>query len=317
MVSEKPKTLEDIWRDQEAFNRQIVNYDLLVDDPSKEEWLRRYWIALVDEGSELIRKTNFKVHRLRRQPLNRAALNEELIDMFKYWLSMAQVLGMTSDEFLEEYHRKSEVVRDKWRRELLRLRTETKVAVFDIDGVLNDWPVAWLAYVNEQLKVSWAWEAMTSWYISDCFPLSRNTEEELKAQFRENGYLSRVPPKENAGPILRMLWQAGYKIAIITGRPYNVTMHYDIISWFKQHDLPYDLIMWGEDKADVIYAEISPAEPAFVVEDKPSTVQKLKSRRYTTYVMDWPYNRQVPEEPGVVERITKLTDIAKKLSERL
>src|SRR5438445_9719325 len=142
----EPTSLEEVWQEQEDFNRNFVRYELLADDLSKSEWLWKYWRALIDEAGELIRKTPFKIHRLRRKPLDYPALYEELIDIQKYLLSMMQVLGMTPEIFYREYHRKSEVVRDKWERELLKLKRETKVAVFDIDGVLNQSQKVWLNF---------------------------------------------------------------------------------------------------------------------------------------------------------------------------
>lgn len=312
MTQRAPRTLEDIWADQEDFNRNFVRYEMLVDDQAKEIWIHRYLAALHDEADELIRKTNFKVHRLRRKPLNMPSIHEELVDIFKYWLSIAQVCGMDVSTFLDEYHRKSEVVRDKWNRELLRLQNETKVAVFDIDGVLSTYPHDFLGYVNKKLGTEYKVPSMTSYYISECFPISRVVEEDLKAQFLADGHMRELGSMADAPTVAQKLRRAGYVIAVTTGRPYSHHMHYDTATWLKSRDIPYDIIIWGEDKADIIHEELSPAAPAFIVEDKPSTIEKLKSRTYPVYVMAWPYNSRVAEVPGQIERISSLTEILSK-----
>lgn len=308
-VSESPpRTLEEVWADQIAFNREVgFREELIADEPAREEWLFRYWRALLDEAGEFIRKCNFKIHRLRRKPLNYPGLYEELIDMQKYLFSLMIACGMTPETFFHEYHRKSEVVRDKWRRELVKLKEDTLIAVFDIDGVLSDYPGAWVKYLNAKLNGSWSYDQLTSYYASECLPIDRNTEERLKEQFRVEE-LHKLPANDGAAEVLNVLKTRGYTIVLVTGRPYSARTHYDTVSWLAKKGLPYDILVWGEDKADTLYNEIAPAAPAFVVEDKPSTIEKLISTRYVVYVYDQPYNRSVPDS-GNVQRISSLADL--------
>ena len=308
-----PQSLEDIWREQADFNSNFVHYEQLVDDASREQWLQRYIMLLQREVSELLEHTNFKHHYLRRKPLDYARLHEELVDIFKYWASCAQVLGLDVPGFFAAYHQKSTVVRDRWEREKLKLRTQSKVAVFDLDGVLNVWPITWVSYLNQNLGTSFDYRQMHSFYVSECFNITRDKEEDLKATFLQDG-IRHTPMMHNADFVLKHLRGAGYTVAVVTGRPQGAQSYYDVVSWLHQHNVPYDLLIWGEEKKDTIMDELAPAVPAFVVEDKPATVIRLASKQYPVFVPDWPYNRgSVPEEPGRIERIQSLADVLVKV----
>lgn len=75
-------------------------------------------LQLIVEGVEVLNLAEWKPHRHdRAKGIDRAELMDELADVYKFWLNLLIIHGITPQMFEEAYLRKHQVVLDRLRQE--------------------------------------------------------------------------------------------------------------------------------------------------------------------------------------------------------
>jgi dimeric dUTPase (all-alpha-NTP-PPase superfamily) len=100
--------LEEIFRMQEALNRRIgVNTSALSDD-EKAKWVLNYTRAMQQELAELVDSVPWKWWA-KYQKFDEQNARVEIIDLFHFLISTAQVMGMSADDVYAAYVKKNEI----------------------------------------------------------------------------------------------------------------------------------------------------------------------------------------------------------------
>lgn len=100
--------LQEIFDMQDALNKRIgVNTDGMSDE-DKAKWVLNYTRAMQQEMSELIDSVPWKWWA-KYQEFDEQNAKVEVIDLFHFLISLAQVLGMTPDDVYEAYIKKNKV----------------------------------------------------------------------------------------------------------------------------------------------------------------------------------------------------------------
>lgn len=108
--SSKPKIdLNNFMKIQARFNARIHDIPTL-DSSTKHRLIHQYIQAANGELYELLRATKFKLHQPGPIYIDRANAVEELIDVFKYLLCIAELLEVSGEEFAQWFYHKSEIV---------------------------------------------------------------------------------------------------------------------------------------------------------------------------------------------------------------
>jgi hypothetical protein len=116
--------LQKIFEDQWKYTRQLIKerYGEDIDDfltPELiDELTLKYGYYCIKELTEVVDEVNYKHHVLKRKPVDRDRVKEELIDSFKYWLNLVMIHGFTPEEIVDEYWRKSKIVEERFEKEL-------------------------------------------------------------------------------------------------------------------------------------------------------------------------------------------------------
>ena len=104
--------LQEIFDMQDALNKRIgVNTDGMSDE-DKAKWVLNYTRAMQQEMSELIDSVPWKWWA-KYQEFDEQNAKVEVIDLFHFLISLAQVLGMTPDDVYEAYLKKNKVNHDR------------------------------------------------------------------------------------------------------------------------------------------------------------------------------------------------------------
>jgi dimeric dUTPase (all-alpha-NTP-PPase superfamily) len=103
--------LEEMFALQKAFNESIIKTRHLA-HISQGEWMQKHTIALMCETAEMLEEVNYKWWKNER-PVDQAALKEELVDMFHFFLSLCINAGMDAQELHAIYLRKNQVNFDR------------------------------------------------------------------------------------------------------------------------------------------------------------------------------------------------------------
>jgi len=303
------KSLDEIWASQRKFNEHFRAVELM-NTQDKEKATKDLCLEMISEIDELLRETNFKLHRKRGERITHSNLREEWIDIFKYWLSIGQVWGFSVDNFLSEYERKSAVCEQRYQQEMeLDLVNHEKLVALDIDGVLADYPKSFQNFIKDETGV---WVDIKSYDLYGEYGavLGQDKVRELKHQYRESGQKQNIPLCPGANDLCDRIHQAGYNIVFLTSRPVKQygRIFADTMTWLEKNGLkqPGDAIIFDEEKNYKATKEFPKLN--FMVEDNLAFAGTIAKLGYKVYLIDRIYNQKTDLHPNI-ERITELEDI--------
>lgn len=102
--------LSDMFQMQKELNKRIgVDTDIIrLDDKEQRQWVLRYVRATYQELAELTDSVPWKwwAHY---QTFDKQNARVEIVDLFHFIISLAQVMGMSSKEVFELYAKKCEI----------------------------------------------------------------------------------------------------------------------------------------------------------------------------------------------------------------
>lgn len=105
---ERPDQLRELFRMQKALNERIgVKTDDL-SEAEKTQWVLNYCRALSQEIAELTDSVPWKWWA-RYQRFDEQNARVEVVDLFHFLISLAQVLGMSADDVFQAYVKKNQV----------------------------------------------------------------------------------------------------------------------------------------------------------------------------------------------------------------
>lgn len=110
--------IDNIWNRQLSFNKNFFvekDYSHTV----KQEITKDLVLHITDECYEVLHCVDWKMHK--RKPnfvVDRNALLEECIDVFKYLLGILQLWNFNQDEFAKKFFEKCDVVEARYKAEL-------------------------------------------------------------------------------------------------------------------------------------------------------------------------------------------------------
>jgi len=105
---DRPDQLRELFRMQKSLNERI---GVRMDDFSEEEktrWTLNYCRAMSQEIAELTDSVPWKWWA-KYQEFDEQNARVEVVDLFHFLISLAQVLGMSADDVFEAYVKKNEV----------------------------------------------------------------------------------------------------------------------------------------------------------------------------------------------------------------
>ena len=105
---EKPDQLRELFRMQKALNERIGVKTDGMDDAQKVHWLLNYCRAMTQEIAELTDSVPWKWWA-KYQKLDEQNARVEVVDLFHFLISAAQVLGLSAYEVFEAYNKKNAV----------------------------------------------------------------------------------------------------------------------------------------------------------------------------------------------------------------
>tara|TARA_B100001093_G_scaffold381128_2_gene366625 strand:- start:284 stop:655 length:372 start_codon:yes stop_codon:yes gene_type:complete len=104
--------LDNIFGLQEQLNKKIGVEMGGMSDEQKTEWILNYIRAMQQELAELTDSVPWKWWA-KYQEFDKQNAKVEIIDLFHFLISMAQVMGMTAEDVHEAYLKKNKVNHDR------------------------------------------------------------------------------------------------------------------------------------------------------------------------------------------------------------
>jgi len=104
----EPDQLRELFRMQRALNERIGVKTAGMTDEDQTKWVLNYCRAMSQEIAELTDSVPWKWWA-RYQKLDAQNARVEVVDLFHFLISLAQVLGMSADDVFAAYVKKNEV----------------------------------------------------------------------------------------------------------------------------------------------------------------------------------------------------------------
>lgn len=242
-------TLREMMERQYAQQRKIMG-------PRPEGRAEQRQLAITfsqyinEEVQEYLDSISYK-HFLPTDEAPRQTRILELIDIQKYLLCLMWLEGVDPAEMEHLFLDKTDVVYERHTKQVLG----SKICGFDIDGVL--------AHLD----------------------FGANSSEESKEEFYENGGATSLEPIPGARDTLVALKAAGWGIVLVTARKLHrhARLEHETHRWLKDNGMPYDLLLWGYDKAEVIAK--NDLKLRFFVDDHPKHAIDLARTGMTVYLL--------------------------------
>jgi len=108
MVMSSPDKLEEIFRLQSVLNERIGVETSTMTEEEQAKWVLNYTRAMNQEITELIDSVPWKWWA-KYQEFDHQNAKVEVVDLFHFLISIAQVLGMNADDVYQAYLKKNEV----------------------------------------------------------------------------------------------------------------------------------------------------------------------------------------------------------------
>lgn len=105
---EKPDQLRELFRMQKALNARIGVHTDAMSDEEKARWILNYCRAMSQEIAELTDSVPWKWWA-KYQTFDEQNARVEVVDLFHFLISLAQVLGLSADDVFQAYVKKNEV----------------------------------------------------------------------------------------------------------------------------------------------------------------------------------------------------------------
>jgi dimeric dUTPase (all-alpha-NTP-PPase superfamily) len=100
--------LEELFRMQQALNERIGVRTAAMSEAEQTQWVLNYTRAMSQEMAELIDSVPWKWWA-KYQKFDAQNARVEVVDLFHFLISLAQVLGMSADDVFNAYLKKNEV----------------------------------------------------------------------------------------------------------------------------------------------------------------------------------------------------------------
>lgn len=104
----EPDQLRELFRMQQSLNERIGVRTQDMDDAEKTKWVLNYCRAMSQELAELTDSVPWKWWA-KYQKFDEQNARVEVVDLFHFLISLAQVLGMSADDVFQAYVKKNQV----------------------------------------------------------------------------------------------------------------------------------------------------------------------------------------------------------------
>lgn len=104
----QPDQLRELFRMQRALNERIGVRTDAMPEAEQVQWILNYTRAMSQELAELTDSVPWKWWA-RYQSFDAQNARVEVVDLFHFLISLAQVLGMSADDVFQAYLKKNEV----------------------------------------------------------------------------------------------------------------------------------------------------------------------------------------------------------------
>jgi uncharacterized HAD superfamily protein len=282
--------LRKMWDRQSSF-QSLVAGKL---PATSEDRIKEFSLCMFSEIGDLLNSVNWRSHReLPDKTIVTDNVLEELIDIWKYTLSLAIDWNITPEQFMDAFDRKSEVVEQRYIQENWWRRIDKPIVGLDLDGVMANYTKGLIEYINKELHNDFD-TSVVYYRIEDHLSgVSKEVFNKLLDGFRTTGQKRYLDIFPGAKRFVQLLRHNGYSVILLTARPYKIykRMFSDTIYWLKKNNIEYDAILFNDDKGNTLINTFGAEKIRFFVEDNLRQANAISKKDVKVYMLNKTYNQ--------------------------
>lgn len=271
--------LKKIFKEQKRFLKNFVNLNSL-SEKEKIKFTKEYILSIHRELGEILDTIPWKLHRKNEIIKSETNTAEEIIDCFKFLLNLCLIWNINDEKFFKEFSRKSAVVWQRYNQEIFKtISKKDKVCAIDLDNTLANSDEYFTKIYNVKNNTFFKEREEIKHEISTL------EYEDFKFWYRESGEKLNIPVKKGAKELCDFLKNEGYKIVIISARPYDVhnRIFPDTLQWLNENKIIYDAVYFEKNKHIKILKELP--HLSFVIEDDLECARQISDNDYQVYLL--------------------------------
>jgi uncharacterized HAD superfamily protein len=163
---------------------------------------------------------------------------------------------------------------------------DSQIIGLDLDGVLADIAPEFLKYVKKEFGLNFCLDDIRSY---DATEWSGLNSEQVGHIFSTTDIFTTVEPVPCSIQATKILRKAGWKIHIITFRPWYSKVKSITLEWLENHGFFYDTLHMseGHDKTKFVPEHCIKV----FVEDRRESAELMSRLCERVYLLDYPYNQ--------------------------
>jgi hypothetical protein len=255
--------LAKIWKQQKGYNEKIFRLEHSTD---KHHWSNQYLLGITAQIAEVLHEIKWKKHRdedrKRIVPLN---ILEEVADIMKYSISLAQVWGFSEVDVLDAMYEKGEMLDFKFEMEFNKTTLKGRdILITDVDGTLANMKQSFDRWLESNGKTEIT--TYPEYYT-------------LKEAFEETGQYRTMIPYADTYSALQRMSNDGWYIIVVTARPVSIykRIFKDTFYWLELNHLPFDELHMLDADRLLLASELSKDNNVVLWEDDPDILLRASN----------------------------------------
>lgn len=139
----------------------------------------------------------------------------------------------------------------------------------DIDGTLGDYHGHFIKFAEQYLGMRVPFSYGGGSEFSEFLGLEKHVYREVKLAYRQGGQKRSMNPYRGAPQFMRDLREDGFEVWIATTRPWQRLDNIDPDTrfWLDRHEIPYDGMVYGDDKYAQLFDRVEQDRAVLVIDD--------------------------------------------------
>lgn len=170
------------------------------------------------------------------------------------------------------------------------------IVALDIDGTLGDYYGSLFQFASDYFGRVFSVDGFDGTHeLNEYMGLPKEVYREMKLAYRQGGQKRMMPLFEGAKELAVALRDEGAEIWITTTRPWQRfdSTDPDTRHWLERHDIPWDHLLFDDDKYGVMSSMVDHSRVVAVLDDLGENYDRAEQLKLPVYLIKTKYNRMV------------------------
>lgn len=183
------------------------------------------------------------------------------------------------------------------------------VVALDIDGTLGNYHDTFTDFAgvyHDLIMPDAPWNGAGE--MEDWLGLTKEQYREAKLAYRQGGSKRSLPAYPYARTMAMAMHRAGAEVWVATTRPWQRldNIDPDTKEWLRRNQIPYDGLLYGDDKYDRLVKAIDPERILLVIDDLPEMIDRATSLGMPTFQVHRDHNQACRRTGGSLAEALEL-----------